>query len=87
MCTYITHKVEVEGSAKGSNGWFPTTEASVYLDHPVHAPYEHSLNIDFLNQAMGPSFRVAVELNPKDAVQLARAILEIVETFNDLVES
>ncbi len=86
MCTYITHKVDVEGSAKGGSGWFQTNEASVYLDHPVHAPYAHSLNIDFLNQTMGPSFRVAVELNPKDAVRLAHAILETVEEFNDLVE-
>ena len=86
MCTYITNKIDVQGSAKGGDGWFTAKEASVYLDHPVHAPYTHSLNIDFLNQDLGPSFRVAGELNPKDAVLLARTILDTVEAMSDLVE-
>ena len=37
------------GSAKGPSGWFDVTTATVYFDHPVHAPFVHSLNIDFLN--------------------------------------
>ena len=50
------------------------TEASVYFDHPVHAPAEHTLNIDFLAPERGPSARVAVELTAESARALARAI-------------
>ena len=49
MCTYITAKVETEGSGKGAEGWFPLTETTVYFDHPVHASADHTLNIDFRN--------------------------------------
>jgi Family of unknown function (DUF6295) len=75
MCTYITEKVTVAGSGKGANGWFPVTDASVYFDHPSHAPAEHTLNLDFLNPAQGPSARVAVEFTPESARALAHAIL------------
>ena len=62
MCTYLTEKVSITGSGKGPSGWFTVTDASVYFDHPVHAPAEHTLNIDFLDPGAGPSARVAVEL-------------------------
>lgn len=74
MCTYVTEHVTVSGSGKGRDGWFELTDASVYLDHPVHANAEHTLNIDFLNPLAGPSARVAVELTPDSARQLAVAI-------------
>ncbi len=74
MCTYLTEQVEVSGSGKGPAGWFPVTEASVYFDHPVHAPAAHTLNIDFLNPAQGPSARVAVEPTAASARALAAAI-------------
>ena len=74
MCTYLTEKVRVAGSGKGAAGWFPVTDATVYLDHPQHAPAEHTLNIDFLNPGQGPSARVAVELTPASARALAAAI-------------
>jgi hypothetical protein len=74
MCTYITEKVDVEGSGKGAAGWFAVTEASVYFDHPQHARAEHTLNIDFLNPGAGPSARVAVELTAASARALAAAI-------------
>ncbi len=74
MCTYLTEKVDVDGSGKGANGWFPVTEASVYVDHPVHAPYGHTLNIDMLNPGLGPSARVALELTEETALALADAI-------------
>ena len=41
----------------------------------VHTCAEHTLNIDFLNPAMGPRARVAVELTEDSARALARAIL------------
>ncbi|OBB02385.1 hypothetical protein A5662_01005 [Mycobacteriaceae bacterium 1482268.1] len=74
MCTYLTEKIAVDGSGKGANGWFPVSEATVYVDHPVHAPYGHTLNIDMLNPALGPSARVALELTEETALALAAAI-------------
>jgi hypothetical protein len=72
--------VEVTGSAKGASGWFPLSAASVYFDHPVHAPADHTVNIDFMNPALGPTARVAVELGPGPARALAHAILAAVAT-------
>ena len=74
MCTYLTEKVSITGSGKGPVGWFSVTDASVYFDHPVHAPAEHTLNIDFLDPAAGPAARVAVELTADSARALVKAI-------------
>jgi hypothetical protein len=74
MCTYLTEKLDVEGSGKGAAGWFKLSQATVYLDHPQHAPAEHTLNIDFLNPQQGPAARVAVELTAQSARALAAAI-------------
>jgi uncharacterized protein DUF6295 len=74
MCTYLTEKASISGSAKGPSGWFRVTDASVYFDHPVHAQAEHTLNIDFLCPSAGPAARVAVELTAESARALARAI-------------
>ena len=74
MCTYLTEKVSITGSGKGPAGWFSVTDASVYFDHPVHAPAEHTLNIDFLDPSAGPSARVAVELTADSARALVKAI-------------
>lgn len=74
MCTYLTEKIGIDGSGKGATGWFGLSDSCVYVDHPVHAPYEHTVNIDFINPAEGPSARVAVELTEESAVALADAI-------------
>ncbi|MGN6177062.1 MAG: DUF6295 family protein [Streptosporangiaceae bacterium] len=74
MCTYQTEKLNVEGSGKGTAGWFALSQATVYVDHPQHAPAEHTLNIDFLNPQQGPAARVAVELTAQSARALAAAI-------------
>ncbi|MHB8295389.1 MAG: DUF6295 family protein [Acidimicrobiales bacterium] len=79
MCSYQTEKVSLSGSGKGPAGWFEVSEASVYLDHPYHAPLEHALAIDLLNPALGPAARVAVELTPASARSLAMAILAALE--------
>ena len=63
MCTMIAEKVKVEGSGKGTNGWFTLNQANVSYDHPFNAPYQYALNIDFVNESLGPSARVAVELS------------------------
>ena len=74
MCTYLTEKIEVDGSGKGPRGWFALSHATVYVDHPQHAQQEHTLNIDFINPAAGPAARVAVELTEESALVLADAI-------------
>jgi hypothetical protein len=79
VCTYLTNKVSTEGSGKGADGWFTLTETSVYFDHPVHAPAEHTLNIDFRNPDRGAGARVAVELTADTARALAHAILETLD--------
>ena len=75
MCTMIAEKVKIAGSGKGANGWFELEQAYVSFDHPFHAPLEHALNIDFVNESQGPSARVAVELSEPAARELVRTIL------------
>jgi hypothetical protein len=70
MCSYITEKMVVTGSAKGRGGWFKLHEAVIYLDHPNFTPLEHTLNIDFTNEAADPASRIAVELSPESAREL-----------------
>lgn len=77
MCTMIVEKIHVDGSGKGKDGWFQLKEANVSYDHPFNAPFEHALNIDFVNESMGPSARVAVELSEQAARELVRAILDV----------
>jgi hypothetical protein len=75
MCTYQTEMLEVSGSGKGPTDWLRVTDASVYIDHPVHAMAGHTVNIDLRNPAKGPAARVAIELHPGAARSLAEAIL------------
>ena len=85
MCTYLTKRLEVAGSGKGAAGWMRVTTASVYLDHPAHAPDDHTLNVDLLNPDLGPAARVALELEPRSARQLAEAILALLAAEPDAV--
>ena len=66
MCTYLTEKIDVDGSGKGATGWFAASQATVYVDHPVHAPYGHTVNIDVLNPALGPSARRRTRADRRD---------------------
>lgn len=78
MCTYNTEHAPVSGSAKGRDGWFTVSQATVYYDHPVHAPFEHSLNIDFAERSR-PQNRVALELTAASARELIAAIERALE--------
>jgi hypothetical protein len=49
-------------------------QANVSFDHPHHAPLEHALNLDFVDEARGPGARVAVELDAESARRLVDAI-------------
>jgi hypothetical protein len=75
----IVNQAKIEGSGKGVQGWFDLREVNVSYDHPFHIRLEHSLNIDFVNEAQGPGARVAVELTPEAARELARTILATLE--------
>ena len=63
MCTYISHSTAIAGSGKGPAGWFSVSQANVGFDHATHAPLDHALLLDFVNPALGPGARVAVEMN------------------------
>lgn len=79
MCTMIVQKVEIDGSGKGQSGWFKLNGANVSYDHPFDAPFEHALNIDFVNEAQGPGARVAVELSEQAARSLVDTILAVLD--------
>jgi hypothetical protein len=74
MCTMIAHQVKLEGRGKSGADWFEVREANVSYDHPYELPLEHALNIDFVNEALGPGARVAVELSVEAARQLVKSI-------------
>lgn len=75
MCTMICERALVQGAARGNEGWFPLKNVNVSFDHPMSAPYEYAVNIDFVNEDRGLGARVAVELSPESAVQLAETIM------------
>jgi len=83
MCTYRTQLLSVSGSGKGASGWFTLTDASVYVDHSVHAPALHTLNVDLRNPALGPSARLALELDAGSARALAHAITAALDDLPD----
>lgn len=79
MCTMIVEKAQMEGCGKGRNGWFKLDQANISYDHPFHAPFEHALNIDFVNASQGLDSRVAVELSESAARELVRTILAVLD--------
>ncbi len=83
MCTMIAQQVKIDGCGKGTSGWFTLKEADVSYDHPFSAPFEHTLNIDFVNEAQGPGARVAVELS----VEAARALMETIQAVLNQAEA
>ena len=83
MCTMIAQQVKIDGCGKGTAGWFTLREADVSYDHPFNAPFEHALNIDFVNEAQGPGARVAVELS----VEAARTLVETIQAVLDRAEA
>jgi hypothetical protein len=74
MCTWIIENIDVEGSGKGADGWFPLGRANIYYDHPYHAPLDHALIIDFVKETNRPGERVAVELSRESALRLIDSI-------------
>ena len=74
MCTSIVEIVEAAGAGRGEDGWFHLSHAVVSYDHPHHALLEEAITIDFVNQALGPGARAAVELTLEAAKALEGAL-------------
>jgi hypothetical protein len=74
MCTSIVEIVSADGAGKGGDGWFNLTHSVVSYDHPHHAVLEEAITIDFVNAALGPETRVAVELTLESAKELSGAL-------------
>ena len=70
MCTNIAENAYINGWGKGVDGWFNVSQVCVSFDHPTYAPFEHAVNIDFMNIQNGNAKRVAVELDPESAKEL-----------------
>lgn len=85
MCTSIVEIVPADGAGKGGDGWFKLTHSVVSYDHPHHALLEEAITLDFVNSAMGPDARVAVELTLDSAKALSRALVKAIEAA-DIVE-
>jgi hypothetical protein len=71
MCTMIAATTQVRGMGKGTQGWFPVTQATVGYDHTTHSADEHALLIDFTNYDLGLDARVGLELD----LESGRALL------------
>jgi hypothetical protein len=77
VCTYTTVRAAISCSAKGpGSDWARMPDLTVYYDHPVHAPEDHTVNIDVTDAGRGPGARMALELSPASARRLAEAIME-----------
>jgi len=79
MCTSIVEVVSADGAGKGGDGWFTLTHSVVSYDHPHHALLEEAVTIDFVNAALGPEARVAVELTLESAKGLSAALARAIE--------
>ncbi len=79
MCTTIAEKVAISGSGKGPRGWFALDHVYLSYDHPFHAPLDHAVSLDFVNEAARPGARVAVELTRESARELASRLLATLE--------
>jgi hypothetical protein len=78
MCTSIVEIVAAEGMAKREGEWFPLTHASVAYDHARHALLADVITIDFINEALPPGARAAVELTLETAKALAAALAKAI---------
>ena len=78
MCTSIVEIVGCSGAGKTGDGWIDLTTAVVSYDHPHHALLEEAITIDFVNAALGPAARVAVELTLESAKELSAALTKAI---------
>ena len=74
MCTSILEIVKTDGMGKGEEGWIDLTHAVVSYDHPHHALFEDAISLDFVNTALGPGSRIAVEISLEAAKDFSAAL-------------
>lgn len=74
MCTSIVEIARAEGMAKRGEEWFPLAQTVVAYDHARHAPLGDIITLDFMNGALGPGARAAVELTLETAKELRAAL-------------
>ena len=74
MCTWMSQQLQASGAARGVADWMRVTAVNVMYDHPVSAPYDHALLLDFINPSQGVGARVGIELSASSARELVRAI-------------
>jgi hypothetical protein len=86
VCTSIVEIVGADGAGKGDGGWFALSHSVVSYDHPHYALLEEAITIDFVNAALGPGARVAVELTLGSAKALSDALARAIEAA-ELAES
>ena len=79
MCTHVTQRVRLRGSAKAGGEWTPLGTASVYVDHPYATPLEHTLNIDVFPDGHDRSRHVALELSLESAEDLLNALAQALD--------
>jgi hypothetical protein len=84
MCTSVVEIVKAEGAGVSEGGWFAVTSAVVSYDHPHHALLEDAITIDFVNPALGPGARAAVEITLESAKELAAALARAIEAAEDM---
>jgi hypothetical protein len=79
MCTNISYVTGIRGSGKGGGAWFPVSQANVGYDHPVSAPFDHALLLDFVNPSLGVDARVAVEMTLESGKALMTKLQAAIE--------
>jgi hypothetical protein len=78
MCTMIAVTRPMAGVGKGSEGWFPVTQATVGYDHTSHSLEEHALLLDFVNYEIGTDARVALEIDLESGRALVAQLQEAI---------
>ena len=84
MCTSVVEVCGAEGAGKSDGGWFAVTSAVVSYDHPHHALLEEAITIDFVNPALGPGARAAVEITLESAKKLAAALARAIVAAEEM---
>ena len=70
----IVETARIAGVGKGTQDWIKVDQVNVSFDHPFSAPFDHALNIDFVDSSRGPGARVAVEIDAESAKRLVASI-------------
>ena len=78
MCTMISARVPVAGSARSAGGWTDVAEATLSYDHATHVWSDHALRIDFVPRGAPATDRVAIELDLASGRSLVSRLQEII---------